>query len=137
MITQAFCVAAKLDLLNGVHQPGDDYRIALYGADAELNEFTDRYTVTGEIVGAGYEAGGQSLTGQVTELAGSLALRTWNNPLWPNATIEAHGALIYNASRGDRAVEVLRFANAPVKSTNGVFTVPLPPHGAQAVLRIE
>jgi hypothetical protein len=137
VIIQAFCNVAKLDFLRGVHQPDDDYRMALYRETATLDKATERYTTDGEIAGPGYEAGGQPLAGIQVDLSGDDAFITWDDPVWPNATIEADGALIYNASRGDRALEVLRFENAPVRSTNGPFRVPLPAPGATAVLRIN
>ena len=65
MITQAKCRSYKVDLFDGVHQPGDDYRLALYTNAATLDKNTTAYSSTGEVVGPGYTAGGQSLAGHL------------------------------------------------------------------------
>ena len=40
-VTQGPTLRFKLDMLNGVHQPGDTYKIALYNASAaNLNKNT-------------------------------------------------------------------------------------------------
>jgi hypothetical protein len=64
-ITQAFCNQAKLDFINGVIQPGDTFRIALYTSAATLDATTLVYTATSEAVGAGYVAKGLLLAGSV------------------------------------------------------------------------
>ena len=136
MITQAKCRSYKLDLFNGVHQPGDDYRIALYTDAATLDKTTTAYTATGEVVGAGYTAGGQSLAGRVVGLATDEAYLTFDDPVWDPATIDADGALIYNATRSNKALCVLAFGST-ISSTNGPFTVDLPAAGAASLLGID
>ncbi len=136
MITQATCKSYKLDLFNGVHQPGDDYRIALYTSAATLDKDTAAYTTTGEVVGTGYAAGGQSLTGRTVGLATDEAYLTFADPVWDPATIDADGALIYNATRSNKALCVLAFGGT-VSSTNGPFTVDLPAAGAASLLGID
>jgi hypothetical protein len=122
MIREAFCIAMKLDVLRGLHQPDDDYRMALYTDAAILDETTSRYSSAGEAVGQGYEAGGRPLTGIQYGLEDGDAFMVWEDAVWPVATIEADGALVYNASRDDRAIVVREFGRR-VKSINGPFTV--------------
>lgn len=137
MITPGLCTSVKLDWITGVHQPTDQYKIALYNADAILNPETRTYTPAGEIRGEGYVPGGQVLNGFTARMDRGAAVGGWlTPPLWPNATMTAHGALIYNASKGNRALVVIRF-DRPVSSTAGDFRLLVPPVEADtALLRI-
>lgn len=128
MISGGVCVHAKVDFLSGVHQPGDTYKLALYGRDAELSYLTTtEYTTAGEIRAPGYAAGGRVLQGLEIKLDGLTAVFGWtDDPVWKNATIETYGGLIYNASKGGRALVVADFAGKMV-STNGNFRVHMPP----------
>jgi hypothetical protein len=136
VITQAKCLSFKVDLWNGVHQPGDEYRMALYTGAASLDEDTAAYTATGEVVGVGYTAGGQVLTGRVVALDGVVAYLSFDDPVWDPATIAADGALVYNATRSNKALAVFAFGST-VSSTNGPFTVDLPAAGASALLALD
>lgn len=134
-VTQAFCNSAKQDLLNGVHVAGDVYKVALYNsASATLDKTTTAYTATGEITGAGYTAGGATLANRVVGAAGDTAYLSFDDPVWTSATITADSALIYNASKSNKAIAVLSFTSAT--STNGTWTLDLPAAGASAVLRV-
>ena len=126
MITQAFTVAGKLALLRGEHQPSDVYKIALYGAEAMLDEWTAVYEPAGEVPEqGGYQSGGQVLSGYRTRVEGRTALLGWDDPAWLDATITARGALVYNATRGNAALAVLDFGEV-ITSTRGMFAVALP-----------
>lgn len=126
MIRAAVANDFKLAILEGVHQPQDTYMMALYNQSADLNEETLAYTPTGEVQGPGYKPGGLVLTGRATGLSGSVGLLTWANPVWPNSTLAARGALVYNLSKSNRAVAVIDLGKV-VTSTNGEFTVNMPP----------
>lgn len=130
MIVSGLCQCALQDFMDGVHQPGDDYRIALYGESATLHPYTTaQYSPVGEVSGQGYHAGGQSLKGRVSgtgQGSGWLGWRT--SPRWANSTIRARGALIYNKSKGGRAIAVFDFGKEVV-STNGPFDIPMPQPG--------
>ena len=132
-ILSGMCIQAKRDFLMGVHRPEDKYKLALYSASAHLNPLTTTYTTEGEISGKGYERGGQLLAGYVCEIDGASAVLGWQTPVWQNATISAHGALIYNASKGNRALVVVEFGEE-VKSTNGRYRLPMPPLTAASAL---
>lgn len=135
MIQQALCNSYKLEAMSGVHQPGDVYKIALYTSAASINKNTTAYTASGEVPdGGGYSAGGIVLVGLVITLDGDVAILDFTtDPVWPAATITARGALIYNASQGDKAIGVLDFGH-DVVSTDGPFTVTLPPPAAATAL---
>lgn len=135
-ITQALCNSYKLELLDGVHQPGDTYKMALYTSAATLNKSTTAYSATNEVSGTGYTAGGATLTGRASSLDVDAAILDFADPSWSSASITARGALIYNSTRSNKAVAVVDFG-ADIVSTNGTFTVQLPtPAGATALLRI-
>ncbi len=126
MIIGGWCGSFKKDILMGVHRPEDVYKIALYDGAANLNALTSDYSKTNEVKGKGYSAGGVTLEGYSCEQEGTSAFLSWSkDPVWPVATIEAHGALIYNSSRNNKAVIVLDF-NEAVVSTNGKFLLPMP-----------
>ena len=63
-MTAGVCAPFLLDLLDGEHQPGDDYRIALIrkGAAGSFGPGTRNYSDLGaaEVEGPGYQAGGRS-----------------------------------------------------------------------------
>jgi len=122
MITETLCNSYKRELLEGVHQPGDVYKIALYTSQASLDATTKIYDPKNEVKGTGYIAGGQALTGMKIQQTGNRAWIEWGNAVWPEATITARGALIYNATRGNRALKVLDFG-VETTSTNAPFTV--------------
>jgi hypothetical protein len=101
-IVQAFCTSFKKQLLEAVHDfravGGDTFKIALYTEAANLNATTTTYSPVGEIVGAGYTAGGLNLVNiGPTEynLAGVCSFQT---AAWSGASFSARGALIYNST---------------------------------------
>ncbi len=109
-ITAAICNDYKQACLDGLHQPGDVYKIALYLITAAIDKTTTAYTASGEASGTGYTAGGMVLTGRVTGLSGDTAYLTFADPTFTAVTLtNVRGALIYNASRANRALAVLDF----------------------------
>ena len=124
----------KQDILNGVHQPGDTYMCALYNPGS-LSKSTTAYTSSGETSGSGYIAGGVALTGYTVSISGDTAYITWANPSWTSSSITASAALIYNASRSNKAICVLTFSSTT--STAGTFTLSLPAAGASSTVTIS
>lgn len=116
----------KEEVLTGEHDINNDtFKIALYEETANISPDTDEYTSSGESSGEGYDAGGQELTGAVVGLDDGVAIVTFNDVTWLSATISAAGAIIYNESKGNKAVAVLDF-NGTKASTNGDFSVIFP-----------
>lgn len=136
--TAAFCNSFKQELLAMTpHAAGDVYKIALYtDAAATLSKATTAYTATGEVTGTGYTAGGQTLVGFSATLDTDTAILDWTtDPVWASSTITADTALIYNSSKSNKAVAVVKFASA--SSSSGAFTVQLPaPAAATGLVRI-
>lgn len=134
-ITTAICNSYKQEILEGVHSSADTYKLALFTSAATLGAATTAYATTNEASGTGYTAGGLTLSGLSTGLASGTAYLTFSDPSWASSTITARGCLIYNASKGNKAVAAFDFG-ADVTSTNGTFTVDLPAAGASSLVRI-
>lgn len=136
-ITQAMCTSFKTELLGGVHDiDTDTIKIALFTSSATLGAATTAYSTTSEVVGTGYTAGGNTLTGAAITSSGTTAIVDFDNTTWAASTITARGAMIYNASKADRAIAILDFGSDKA-STDGDFTIQFPVADASnAILRI-
>ena len=134
-ITTAICNSYKQEILGGVHASADTYKIALYTSSATLGASTTAYSATNEVTGAGYDAGGKTLTGFVSGLSTGTAYITFDDPSWTSSTITARGCLIYNSSKSNKAVACFDFGS-DVISVSGTFTIDLPAAGASALIRI-
>jgi hypothetical protein len=139
-ITQALCTSAKVELLQGLHNftasTGDSFKVALYTSSATLDATTTAYSTTNEVSGTGYTAGGAELTEITPTSSGTTAFIDFGDLTWSSATLTARGALIYNATNGNRAVAVLDFGSDKV-STNGDFTIQMPAADASnAIVRL-
>ena len=103
-MTQAIPTSFKAEILQGIHDSADTYKIALYTSASTLGASTTAYTATNEISGVGYTSGGQTLSGFSVTTSGTTAILDFTtDPSWENATITARGALIYNASKANKA----------------------------------
>ena len=135
------CTSFKVELLAGTHNfttgTGDTYKLALYDNSASFTAATTAYTVTNEVSGTGYSAGGGTLTNVTPTSSGTTAFIDFDDLTFSTATITARGALIYNSSAaGDPAVCILDFG-ADKTSTAGDFTIVFPTADASnAIVRI-
>ena len=136
-ILQAIATSFKAEILQGIHDSADTYKIALYTSAATLGATTTAYSATNEVSGTGYTAGGQVLSGFNVTTSGITAILDFTtDPSWENATITARGALIYNSSKSNKAVYVLDFGS-DIASTNGTFAITLPtPDAANGLIRL-
>jgi len=146
-IAQTATTSFKVELPQGIHNFGptspDTFKVALYTAAANLDATTAVYTTSGEVVGAGYVAGGNTLTISVTPVAANNIAGTptsyWSfaNTSWANATFTARGALIYNATEGNKSVAVLDFGSDKTVN-NDTFQIIFPtPDANSAIIRIS
>ena len=152
--TQSMCTSFMGELLTATHNFGtapirgastaDTFKAALYEATATINASTTAYTVSGEVSGANYTAGGVSISG-------------WNAPTATNASATAGVAfttptasitytnvtlstafdcvLIYNSTQSDKAVSVHTFGSQTI--TAGTFTLTMPTNNTtNALLRL-
>jgi hypothetical protein len=142
-ISQALCTSFKVALLNGEMDFSSDtaltFKVALYTSSATLGASTTAYTVTNEVSGTGYTAGGEAITISTNPTSsGTTAYLDFSDTTWSSATITARGALIYNANgTTNPAVAVLDFG-ADKTSTAGDFTIVWPTADASdAIIRIS
>lgn len=133
-ITQSMCSSFKSELFGGTHDLDTDViKIALFTSTATLDAATTVYSTTDEVVGTGYTAGGNTLTGAVISLDGTTAIVDFADTTWSSATLTARGALIYNSSKADKAIAVLDFGGDK-SSTGGDFTINMPAAAAATAL---
>ena len=132
MIVQTQCTSFKAELYQGVHNfLTDNIYIALYTSSASLDQTTTAYTSVGEVTDVAYTTGGQQLLGATVNSSGYTAYVSFNNPSWSGA-ITARGALIYNKSKGNKAIAVLDFGAD--KTSTMTFTVTLPANTADSAI---
>jgi hypothetical protein len=141
-ITQAMCTSFKVGILDGDFDfssgTAQVFKIALYTSSATLDAATTAYSVTNEVAGTGYSAGGNTLTISTNPTSsGTTAFLDFADTTWSAATITARGALIYLANGGTNpAVAVLDFGSDKT-STAGDFTIQFPTADASnAIIRI-
>jgi len=98
-LVQYVCNSFKLEILQGFHRPEHIYKIALFIRDADITVNSKSYNdfKKFEVVGIGYTAGGEILKNPKYELYGNIASLSFDKKvIWPESTITAKKALIYN-----------------------------------------
>jgi hypothetical protein len=132
MTIQTQTTSFKAECWQAVHNLlTDTVKIALYNGNASMDASTTVYSATDEVVAAGYTAGGQVVTGVTIGTEGYTAFSSFNNPTW-TAALTARYALIYNASKANRAIAVLDFGADKTSVTT--FTITLPANTATTAL---
>jgi len=130
-IVQTQTTSFKKELYTGVHNLSTNtLKIALYTANADLNQDTTVYSATNEVTGTGYTAGGVTLTGVTINSSGYTAYVDFSDVVF-NASVTARCALIYNVTQGNKSIAVLDFGSDKT-STN--FTITMPANTATAAL---
>lgn len=130
-ILQTQTTSFKKELYTGVHDLSTDtLKIALYTANADLNESTTVYSTSNEVTGTGYTAGGVTMTGITINSSGFTAYVDFADVVF-GASVTARCALIYNSSQGNKSIAVLDFGSDKT-STN--FTITMPANTASAAL---
>ena len=157
-ITQAMTTSFKAQLLLAVHdfrptgQTGaDTFKLALYTSSASLDANTTAYSSSNEASGSNYSAGGLALT-NTGVTATNINANTgtgfcdFTDLTFPNVSVTARGALIYNTTPSansnanttltNASVAVLDFG-ADKTSTDGDFTIIFPTNdSSNAIIRI-
>ena len=146
-LQQTATTSFKVELLQGVHNFGptspDTFKVALYTGAANIGPTTTAYTTSGEVVGTGYVAGGNTLAISVSPTSGNnsssvpTAYFSFANSSWTSSTFTARGALIYNSTEGNKSVAVLDFG-ADKTVSNDTFQIIFPTADANsAIVRIS
>jgi intracellular septation protein A len=146
--TQAMCTSFKVDLLNAVHAfnstgvpahtaaTADTFKAALYLTSATVSAATTAYSVTNEVSGAGYSAGGVAVTfGTAPSSTSTTAFITPSASItYPAVTLATafDCVLIYNSTQSNKAVSVHTFGSQTV--TAGTFTLTMPTNDASSGL---
>jgi len=136
-------------LFNGIHDPENDALFfAMYTTQADIDPRTAdlQSTLTDELVGSGYPAGGYALAPTVIYTPGGddRPVMDFDDIVIPFATWgigndAAQGAVIYNTEAGpqnDKIMWILNFGS-PVAVNNGTVTIqfPDPTNPALAIVR--
>jgi len=146
-ILQTATTSFKVELLQAVHNFGptsaNTFKVALYTAAADIGYDTTVYTTSGEVVGTGYTAGGNTLVISTSPTSGNNSLNiptayiSFSNTTWTDATFTARAALIYNATQGNKSVAVLDFG-ADKTVADDTFQIIFPtPDANSAIVRIS
>ena len=132
-IIQTQTTSFKAQLYQGIHDLTTDViKIALYTANANLNEDTTVYSATNEVANTGtYAAGGAQLTPITVSSSEYTAFVGFPNISWTGA-ITARCALIYNSTQGNKSIAVLDFGSDKTSTTT--FTITMPANTATAAL---
>ena len=153
--TQAMCTSFMGQLLTATHNFGvaptrgstaaDTFKAALYLASATINAGTTVYSVTGEVSGTNYTAGGITVTNATaptaTNSSSTAGVAYWTssaNLVYTTVTLSTafDTVLIYNSSQSNAAVSVHTFGSQTV--TAGTFTLTMPSNTTTtALLRLS
>jgi hypothetical protein len=136
-IVQGQTTSFKAELYEGIHNLlTDTLKIALYTANANLNQSTTVYSTTNEVSGTGYTLGGKTLTGVTVSSSGTTAYVDFDDVIWDPASFTARCALIYNSTKADRSIAVLDFGSD--KTTTTKFTITMPTNSpTNALIRMD
>ena len=136
-ITQTVCTSFKVQLLSGIHDfSSDTIKLALFQSTADLGASTTVYSSTGESSGTGYTAGGANLTVIDPVSTGTTAIVDFSDLTFSTVSLTARGALIYNSTKGNKAICVLDFGSDRIRvAADLVVTFPSA-DAVNAIIRI-
>jgi len=138
-------------LLTGTHNFGasptragataDSFKAALFLASGTRNAASTTYSVTDEVSGAGYTAGGVAVTNAsaptATNASATAGVGFWTpsaSLVYTTVTLATafDAVMIYNSTQGDKTVSVHTFGSQTV--TAGTFTLTMPANSTVAAL---
>ena len=149
--TQAMTTSFMGELMTATHNFGtapvratgatDEFKAALYLASATMNASSTAYTVTGEVSGTGYSAGGVAVTFGTPPTATNSSVTAGVAFVTPSASITYttvtlatafDAVLIYNSTQSNKAVSVHTFGSQTI--TAGTFTLTMPSNTTSTAL---
>jgi hypothetical protein len=119
----------------------DTVKAALYLASATINAATTAYTVTGEVSGTNYVAGGVTVTNANTPTSTNTSATAGVAYWTPSASITYttvtlttafDTVLLYNSTQSNKAISVHTFGSQTI--TAGVFTLTMPSNTTSTAL---
>jgi hypothetical protein len=144
---QAIATSFKTDSMAGIHAftttvvrgttAADTFKGALYLTTATIGAATTAYSATNEVTGAGYTAGGVTLTWIAPAATGTTAFTTPSAPLaWTGLTAGPFDCvLIYNSTQSNKAFASYTFGSQTISASNFSLTMPTN-DSANALFRI-
>ena len=153
--TQSMCTSFMGEILTATHNFGvapiraattaDSFKAALYLVSATINASTTAYSVTGEVTGTNYTAGGVAVTNATAPTATNSSVTAGVAYWTPSASITYttvtlstafDSVLIYNSTQSNKAVSVHTFGSQTI--TAGTFTLTMPSNTTTtALLRLS
>ena len=141
--TQSMATSFLGELMTATHNFGtapvravttaDTFKAALYLTSATINAATTAYSATNEVSGAGYSAGGVTVTNATpptaTNSSATAGVAYWT----PSASITYtsvtlttafDAVLIYNSTQSNKAVSVHTFGSQTITAGTFVLTMP-------------
>jgi hypothetical protein len=141
--TASLCTSFLGELMTATHNFGvapirattaaDTFKGALYLTSATYNAATTAYSVTGEVSGTGYTAGGVTVTAANPPTATNASATAGVGFFTPSASLTYttvtlstafDTVLIYNSTQSNKAVGVYTFGSQTI--TAGTFTLTMP-----------
>ena len=141
--TQSMCTSFLGELMTATHNFGtaptrgsgaaDTFKAALYLASATYNASTTAYSVTNEVSGAGYTAGGVTVTNATaptsTNSSPTAGVGYWTSSasiVYTGVTLTTafDAMLLYNSTQSNKAVAVFTFGSQTITSGNFTLTMP-------------
>lgn len=123
----------------------DTFKAALYLTSATINAATTAYTVTGEVSGTNYTAGGITVTNATAPIAtnssATAGVAYWTSSasfVYTTVTLSTafDTVLLYNSTQSNKAVSVHTFGSQTI--TAGTFTLTMPSNTTTtALLRLS
>lgn len=143
--TQALCTSFLVETMCGIHALGttvvraattaDTVKGALYSSSATMGASTTAYTTTAEATGAGYSAGGVTVSNATPPTSsGTTAYWTPSAVItFPTITVSSVDCLLlYNSTQGGKAIAVLTFPSQTI--TAGTLTLAVPANTSTTAL---
>lgn len=137
-LEQGQTLSFRSDIVQGGQDLSTDtLYMALYTGFATLGPTTEVYDPldVNEVVGTGYTAGGNAITGVTiaTDINTNTVYINFDNVSWPGASFTARGALIYNGTQSNKSIAVLDFGADKIFSSVS-NTVVMPVNSASTAL---
>lgn len=147
--TQAMCTSFKTEILSGIHALGttviragtgaDTLKAALYLASATVNAATTAYSVSGEVSGAGYSAGGVTVTNATAPTSSGTTAYWTSSASFTYTTVTLATSfdcvLVYNSTQANKAISAHTFGAQTI--TAGTFVLSMPTNDStNALIRI-
>lgn len=143
--TQSMCTSFLGELMTATHNfttgTGNTFKAALFLSSATQNASTTAYGTSGEVTGAGYSAGGITVTNGTSPTSTNSSTTAGVGYWTPSASLTYTGVtlttvfnavLIYNSSASNKAVSVHTFGDQTI--TAGTFTLTMPANSTSTAL---